>query len=189
MQELLVHAQMLLRKYSTLQAYELAKSGSLDETDISYHAPQGSPWSRPLQFTDHQRRHKASKTQSLDILVETQTEPVRSTVPGDLFEGRPHRFDDADSESDQGDTTVPFLKNAEERPSGSLQSTIGGDNASENSPVCYEGDWPLANSILMMHDGILFLEVCQAVASGDIGRVWEVLKVREGSLSVTSLLY
>ena len=39
------------------------------------------------------------------------------------------------------------------------------------------GDWALANSILLMRDGIWFLEVCRAVASGDIGRVWEVFKV------------
>jgi len=39
------------------------------------------------------------------------------------------------------------------------------------------GDWALANSILLMRNGIWFLEVCHAVASGDIGRVWEVFKV------------
>lgn len=41
----------------------------------------------------------------------------------------------------------------------------------------FRGDWVLANSILLMRDGIWFLEVCRAVALGDIGRVWEVLKV------------
>ena len=39
------------------------------------------------------------------------------------------------------------------------------------------GDWALANSILLICDGIWFLEVCHTVASGDIGRVWEVFKV------------
>ena len=41
----------------------------------------------------------------------------------------------------------------------------------------FKGDWPLANSILMIHDGIWFLEYCRAVSSGDTGRVWEILKV------------
>ena len=41
----------------------------------------------------------------------------------------------------------------------------------------FKGDWALANSILLLRDGIWSLEVCQAVATGDIGRVWEVLKV------------
>jgi len=41
----------------------------------------------------------------------------------------------------------------------------------------FSGDWALGNSILLMRDGLWFLEVCQAVMCGDIGRVWEVLKV------------
>ncbi|KAI0054568.1 hypothetical protein BV25DRAFT_1843569 [Artomyces pyxidatus] len=41
----------------------------------------------------------------------------------------------------------------------------------------FERDWPLANSILLMQDRIWFMEVCRAVALGDIGRVWEVLKM------------
>lgn len=50
----------------------------------------------------------------------------------------------------------------------------GSDNTSEQ----FKGDWPLANSILLIRDGIWFLEYCRAVASGDTGRVWEILKVR-----------
>src|SRR5882762_10360710 len=41
----------------------------------------------------------------------------------------------------------------------------------------FAGDWVLANSILLMCNGLWFLEVCQAVTCGDIGQVWEVLKV------------
>src|SRR5882724_9316306 len=41
----------------------------------------------------------------------------------------------------------------------------------------FAGDWALGNSILLMHDGLWFLEVCQAVTCSDIGQVWEVLKV------------
>ena len=49
------------------------------------------------------------------------------------------------------------------------------------STVCVlqgcDGDKTLANSILLMHNGIWLLEACQAVATGDIGHVWEILKV------------
>ena len=41
----------------------------------------------------------------------------------------------------------------------------------------FQGDWPLANSVLLIRDGIWYMEVVRAVALGDIGRVWEVLKV------------
>ena len=43
----------------------------------------------------------------------------------------------------------------------------------------FHGDWALANSIILLRDGIWSLEVCQAVTTGDIGRVWEVLKVSD----------
>jgi len=43
----------------------------------------------------------------------------------------------------------------------------------------FVGDWALANSILLMRDGLWFLEVCQAMTYGDIRQVWEVLKVSD----------
>lgn len=47
----------------------------------------------------------------------------------------------------------------------------------ESDPEKFEGDWALANSILLVRDGIWWLEFCRAVSIGDTGRVWEVLKV------------
>ncbi|KIJ57445.1 hypothetical protein HYDPIDRAFT_74694, partial [Hydnomerulius pinastri MD-312] len=38
-------------------------------------------------------------------------------------------------------------------------------------------DDTLANSILLIQDAIRWREVCRAIAVGDTGRVWEVLKV------------
>ncbi|KAI0309704.1 hypothetical protein OF83DRAFT_1041257, partial [Amylostereum chailletii] len=38
------------------------------------------------------------------------------------------------------------------------------------------GDHALANSSLLMRDGLEFIEVCRATALGDIGRVLEVHK-------------
>ncbi|KAJ3488897.1 hypothetical protein NLI96_g2538 [Meripilus lineatus] len=46
----------------------------------------------------------------------------------------------------------------------------------ESDPEKFEGDWALANSILLVRDGIWWLEFCRAVSIGDTGRVWEVLK-------------
>lgn len=53
----------------------------------------------------------------------------------------------------------------------------------------FKGDWALANSVLLMRDGLLFLEACSAVATGDIGRVWEVLKVSLFCLSLVSVTH
>lgn len=54
-----------------------------------------------------------------------------------------------------------------------------GSDAREQNPEIpeFKGDWPLANSILLVRDGLWFLEYCRAVASGDTGRIWEILKV------------
>lgn len=47
--------------------------------------------------------------------------------------------------------------------------------AEEDNP--FKGDWTLANIILLVRDGIWYLEYCRAVSSGDTGRIWEILKV------------
>ncbi|KAA1470451.1 hypothetical protein DENSPDRAFT_774873 [Dentipellis sp. KUC8613] len=41
----------------------------------------------------------------------------------------------------------------------------------------FQGDWAFANSIILMRDGIWFLEACHSIASGDTGRTWEILKI------------
>ncbi|KAG6907428.1 hypothetical protein DXG01_008893 [Tephrocybe rancida] len=40
-----------------------------------------------------------------------------------------------------------------------------------------EGDVTLANSILFVHNAIWWREMCRAVARGDTGRIWEILKI------------
>ena len=47
----------------------------------------------------------------------------------------------------------------------------------QKQPRLFQEDWALANSIIFLRDGILFLEVVRAIALGDIGRAWEVFKV------------
>ncbi|KAF8965633.1 hypothetical protein BDZ97DRAFT_1658861 [Flammula alnicola] len=44
-------------------------------------------------------------------------------------------------------------------------------------PSREDGDFTLANSALFMRDAIWWKEVCKAVAEGDPGRVWEILKI------------
>ena len=65
-------------------------------------------------------------------------------------------------------------------PEGEWDIPVHSSQASQEDAMngnAFKGDWALANSILLLRDGIWSLEVCQAVATGDIGRVWEVLKV------------
>ncbi|KAI0081500.1 hypothetical protein K474DRAFT_1671959 [Panus rudis PR-1116 ss-1] len=66
-----------------------------------------------------------------------------------------------------------FLREAD------VEVTHGEDGKKKTTKVArpFCGDWAAANSILLMRDGIWFLEVCRAIQQGDIGCVWEVLKV------------
>jgi G:T-mismatch repair DNA endonuclease (very short patch repair protein) len=43
-------------------------------------------------------------------------------------------------------------------------------------------DVTLANGILFIRNAIWWLEVCRAVAMGDTGRVWEIMKVRRSCM-------
>ncbi|KAI0050052.1 hypothetical protein FA95DRAFT_1603903 [Auriscalpium vulgare] len=56
-------------------------------------------------------------------------------------------------------------------------SEASGSAPTERNDSDFKGDWPLANSILRMRDGIWFLEVVRSVALGDAARAWEILKV------------
>ena len=54
---------------------------------------------------------------------------------------------------------------------------MAGGASATDAPQGSGGDKALANSILLMRDGLWLLEACHAVATGDIGHVWEILKV------------
>jgi hypothetical protein len=41
-----------------------------------------------------------------------------------------------------------------------------------------DGDVTLANATLFIRNAIWWREMCKAVATGDTGRIWEILKVR-----------
>lgn len=49
----------------------------------------------------------------------------------------------------------------------------------ERDEIRRDGDHVLSNSIAFMRDTLLSRECASAVAVGDVGRVWEVLKVRD----------
>jgi hypothetical protein len=48
---------------------------------------------------------------------------------------------------------------------------------SDEEPIPFIGDQTLAQSCRFMYDATISREVIYAIADGDIGRVWEVLKV------------
>lgn len=71
-----------------------------------------------------------------------------------------------------------FIDSGLESDSDSMASDDD-DTAPEpvNTSTTWTGDQVLAQSIMMMHDFMLAREMSLATASGDAGRVYEVLKV------------
>lgn len=60
------------------------------------------------------------------------------------------------------------------------EEEIGSDKLSEMSVESEHDEEPditLANATLFIRDALWWREVCDAIATGDTGRVWEVLKV------------
>ena len=78
----------------------------------------------------------------------------------------------SNDEPDDGASTVhglPHKKGGKER--ALLQSKFP-------MPPQFGGDHALANSILLMRDGLYYKELVLAVSIGDSGRMWEIFKVR-----------
>ncbi|KAI0038273.1 hypothetical protein FA95DRAFT_1664884 [Auriscalpium vulgare] len=87
-------------------------------------------------------------------------------------------LEDAATLSQQYSTTQAHIRATLPRSLGNPAEDVplGPDWPDQQDGVNAEVDWVLANSILLLRDGFYFLEVCRAVALGEIGRVWEILK-------------
>jgi hypothetical protein len=78
--------------------------------------------------------------------------------------------------SQQQTLTSSRLTNA---PTISQSARSDGDAISDSgSDQPFTGDHVLQNAILFLRDSIWWTEFCYAVAEGDTGRVFEILKVR-----------
>lgn len=67
------------------------------------------------------------------------------------------------------------------------QTKVEREAERERDAMRKHGDHVLSNSIAFMCDTLLSRECAAAVTSGDVGRVWEVLKVRISQIIVQSL--
>jgi hypothetical protein len=71
--------------------------------------------------------------------------------------------------------TVPHNENEDIEMSG--PNFVEMPSGLPEPPIDQESDFTLANSALLIRDAIWWKEVCKAIAEGDPGRVWEILKV------------
>ncbi|THH16899.1 hypothetical protein EUX98_g9229 [Antrodiella citrinella] len=155
--ELRTIAEVLYMRYSTTTAYNLALQDQAQFKDHPCVAPKAPNLNHPA--ATRAVSPPSPSSEPMDI------EPDR--VPAES------KLDLMDVDTGPGPERVEAIPNPAVLP----EATATSASTSESTPSSFKGDWPLANSIILMRDGIWFLEVCRAVALGDVGRVWEVLKV------------
>lgn len=173
-EDLRTQARTLVRRYASQEAYEqaLSKRDSLD-APVSMKVPMGSIWNTPSNI-------QSSQPAALDILEQLDS-------------------DSDDSAEVKAAETVEVTSRADAEAS-ELRSNPGdedvevegtkGKKATHVEAKGFDGDRVLANAILFLQDAGWWVEANYAVPDGDIGRVFEILKVRPLTyLSITMLTY
>lgn len=83
--------------------------------------------------------------------------------------------DSGDEDDDEPDATVPSDR---PRPVHKKKAKRVKKSAAVQTDNKSGGDQVLANSIVFLRTDFWYTELCASISDGDMGRVWEVLKVR-----------
>ncbi|KAA1479037.1 hypothetical protein DENSPDRAFT_788720 [Dentipellis sp. KUC8613] len=108
---------------------------------------------------------------------------LRALAPLDHVTRLPNTFPVAQGKGSSTNTHNDAMATSDEN--GAAQASTskstdanGNDDVSQGRDTdCNRGDWVLANTCLLMRDGIWYKELCRAIAVGDTGCVWEILKI------------
>ncbi|KAJ7685894.1 hypothetical protein B0H17DRAFT_1204590 [Mycena rosella] len=147
-------ARVLFRRYASQEAYNQALSEELtDSASEEMKIPRGTPWTQPVDNSQSERADDAYG----DAEPDDDTEAV---VVDDLAEnaGLEEFFEDAESDS--------RTKKGKKQKKGKHIEAPG-----------FSGDRGMANGILFLQDMGWWVIAAHAVPDGEVGRLWEILKV------------
>ncbi|KAJ7602744.1 hypothetical protein DFH06DRAFT_1351097 [Mycena polygramma] len=145
-------ARILVRRYASQQAYNQALSKDLfDSATDPMKVPRGSAWSPPI------RNSRAGKGDEDDADAGEEEEEIVDEA-GELA-GLEEIF--SDSESASGNKTKKKKKKKSEHV----------------EDPDFTGDRTLANEILFLQDMSWWVIAAHAVPEGEIGTVWEIMKI------------
>ncbi|KAI1792869.1 hypothetical protein LXA43DRAFT_886661 [Ganoderma leucocontextum] len=169
--ELRLTATTLHKRYSTQRAWADAMAGGEAADEAGW--TEGTQWGG-----DDSERSGHTESGGATQDVERGATVGRSDDPEESVQ-RPAR------EAPVSDTIREDARRAPDadRGSGRAPRDASDDSASDSSGSTetdeepFGGDRTLAQSILFMSDVILLRELSQAVAEGDIGRVWNAMKI------------
>ncbi|PIL27740.1 hypothetical protein GSI_10893 [Ganoderma sinense ZZ0214-1] len=124
----------------------------------------------------HREEVQANAEEGLDALLPFDANPPGAGVPT-----ASHPECDIGTLQDTTDSQVgsvsPAHAQGNEDSEDSSSDSAESSDSEEEAPTPFRGDHSLARSISFMSDAVLVRDLSQAVAAGDIGRVWNDMKI------------
>ncbi len=167
LRELRCVARALHKRFGTQRAWVAAMAGGAMAAEAGWKT--GSLWD------EREARTGADATNS--EVLRPDTADLSTGAGGAAGD------DHGQSEVTEVQAEVEALTRDDAASDGSMSASGSEDSDSEStdSSPMFQGDRTLAQSILFMSDAIVLRDLSQAVSEGDIGRVWNNLKVTEHS--------
>ncbi|KAF8056279.1 hypothetical protein FPV67DRAFT_1678179 [Lyophyllum atratum] len=154
-------ARLLVRRYTSQEAYNQALSSQeWDDATDAMKVPKGTPWTAPVNSRGSANSSSATGKPEGDGNIEVELEE-----------------DVGEQSAEQGaKATAP----EEEQVKGDEKKKVHVEKQG------FDGDRVLANAILFLQDAGWWVEASYAVREGDIGRVFEIIKIWIFSFTGTS---
>ncbi|KAJ7768603.1 hypothetical protein DFH07DRAFT_1007816 [Mycena maculata] len=149
-------ARILVRRYASQQAYNNALSQNLAESATNtMKVPHGTPWTAPVDPSQANRGGNEHGTAD----VEEETE------------------DDMFNENGEAAELEEFLSDSEGASRAKNKKNRKRAKSTHVEEPDFSGDRVLANEILFLQDMGWWVIAAHAVPDGEIGRVWEIMKL------------
>jgi hypothetical protein len=148
-------ARVLVRRYASQQAYNHAMNKKLaDSASDTMKVPRGTQWIPPVNNS----RSKRVDDDDMEVDADEETEEVAVDESGELH-GLEEFFADLENASGK--------KSKKKKQSKHVEASN------------FSGDRALANEVLFLQDMGWWIIAAHAVPEGEIGRIWEIMKVSE----------
>lgn len=171
-EELRTIARTLVRRYATQEAYETALSlKESEEASDMMKIPVGTPWMPPVRpgTSENESQHPSMVEGSIETTGEAS---IVATAD------KPATVENHEAEESSPPESLPKAVPVAARPKDVDDDDDGPKKIHVEVPG-FDGDRVLANSILFLQDAGWWVEASYAVPEGDIGRVYEIVKVSE----------
>lgn len=164
-------ATVLVSTYGTTQAYARALEDQADYKGLPFLAPCSKQRSQTVSSNETTNSDVMDVDDIEDMYAEL--DPTHGEVLTRILKHQ-NTYSDGMVLLEQ-QVTAPGTRAIPQNIVNAAMTPGGIDSGPKESP--FKGDWPLANSIILIRDGVWFLEFCSAIACGDTGRAWEIMKV------------